>query len=258
MMVQKYDAVSLEERGKGRAQALAQRLGFPPERLVGKRFLEVGCGFGEHCAALREAYRADVVGIDPWPRIDDGPYAGADFFVREDVTNDSVLTLGTFDFIVSYDVLEHVEAPKAALANIAKLLKPKGRAFLKYNLYRGKNASHIVHLTNLPWGQLLHTPDEMESLFGHRPAWVNKLTYAHYRQYLLELDFKIEAEGYVWAPIPEDFLRTHWEKLKAYPRDDLDRDFMLVRLRKTVENDGAASQRLARRVRRAKRRNIAR
>lgn len=229
---QQYDKQSLIDRGIGRAQALPSRLGVEPEALRGKRILEIGCGFGEHCAAAREMFRAEVVGIDPWPRIDDGPFAGGDFFVQEDITAPSVRTLGEFDFIASYDVFEHVEQPEKGIENVARLLRPGGVAFLKYNLYRGRSATHIVHRTNAPWAQLLLSPEEIEARYGIAPAWVNKLTYAHYLHYFARAGLSVEGEGYVWARIPDDFLQTHWEKLKAYPRDELDRDFMRVRLAK--------------------------
>ena len=35
--------------------------------------------------------------------------------------------MSSFDCVVSYDVLEHVEDPRRALSEIARVLKPAGR-----------------------------------------------------------------------------------------------------------------------------------
>lgn len=48
---QRYDAAFLEERGRGRAKAAPSRLAISPDRLLGERFLKVGCGYDE---ALRK------------------------------------------------------------------------------------------------------------------------------------------------------------------------------------------------------------
>jgi SAM-dependent methyltransferase len=56
----------------------------------------------------------------------------------------------SFDAVISYDVLEHVVDPFGALAEIARVLKPGGRAWLVLPTYRGARSSHLDYLTRIP------------------------------------------------------------------------------------------------------------
>jgi SAM-dependent methyltransferase len=65
----------------------------------------------------------------------------------------------SFDAVVSFDVLEHVEDPGAALAEIARVLSPKGRAWLVFPTYLGARSSHLDYLTRLPALHRIFHPD---------------------------------------------------------------------------------------------------
>ena len=80
------------------------------------RVLEVGCGQGELATALAvEGY--DVLGIDPA-----APYG--DLFRR--ITLDDVEEDERFDGVVASHVLHHIRDLDAAVAKIARLLRPGG------------------------------------------------------------------------------------------------------------------------------------
>jgi SAM-dependent methyltransferase len=236
MMARKprYDAESLRKRGYGRALQLPRRLRLKPEDLQGKRILEVGCGFGEHTAAVAEIYGAEAVGIDPWPRFLDGPYADRSNFLTADILDPGITRLGQFDVIASYDVLEHVVEPHIAIEHIAKMLALGGRAFLKFNLHRGASASHVVHLIDFPWCHLILTAEQIEDLVwarhGYRrgPSWVNRATYAHYLEWFTVNGLKAEAVWYDRFPMSEDFHQNHAKELSGVPRYELERNFMLA------------------------------
>lgn len=231
----------LARRGVGRASQLARRLGVEEHALGGASILEVGCGYGEQCAALEDIFGAKVVGIDPWPRSYSGPYRNRTFYKQADVTADSVRELGRFDFVCSYDVMEHIEAPRRALENIFELLKPGGRAYLKYNLHRGASASHLMKYLNFPWIHLIHDEQTIRGMMKDKvgyekgPAWVNRLTYAHYLHYLDEIGFMRLKTWYDIVSVPKDFMDEHRKKLKAYPKEDLERNFMHVVLERPKE-----------------------
>ena len=237
---QKYDHDTLKTRGEGRAKWFAGRLELSDETLRGARILEIGCGYGEFCAALEDVYHAEAVGVDPWPRINQGPYAGRSFHKQIDITAEAALGLGLFDYAASFDVLEHVEDPKLALQNLFLLLKPGGRAFLKYNLHRGASAAHLVHLTNVPWCHLVMSDSAIEDLIEaktgerRRPAWVNKATYAHYILWLNEIGFQTTKHWYVRQKMDREFFEKHRDILIRYPKDDLEKNFMCVILDKPM------------------------
>lgn len=229
----------LARRGEGRARELARRLDVTPEQLSQASVLEVGCGYGEQCAALQDIYQARVVGIDPWPRIKQGPYAARDFYRNEDITaQDISKKMGPFDYICSYDVFEHIDKPRAALESVFSLLAPGGKAYLKYNLHRGASASHLMKYLDFPWVHLIHSEEEIRAMMRDKtgqdkgPAWVNRLTYAHYLQYFDEIGFKVLKVWYSRVKMPKDFYALHRDKLKCYPMEDLERNFMHATLQR--------------------------
>jgi SAM-dependent methyltransferase len=227
-----------ERRAKGlkRASLLASRLGVKPEMLRGKRLLEIGCGYGADSVNVEEVYGANVIGIDPWPRWKRGPNRKRDIFHAVDIADPAVLNLGQFDYAFSQAVFEHVERPRVGLQNLFKLLKPGGRAFLKYNLYLGCSSSHLVKYIGLPWVQLTHSDAEVRALMLEKTGreqsceFVNRASYAHYLRWFDDIGFKLLNCSYDVIKMSDEFYKQHYEKLKFYDRTDLETDFMLVLL----------------------------
>lgn len=94
------------------------------EQINGLRVLEIGCGNG---FILKELTKrgAICVGLEPGPQINDanaieGIQLINDFFPSEKIT-------GEFDFILHFNVLEHLENPVDVLIEQAKILKPEGK-----------------------------------------------------------------------------------------------------------------------------------
>lgn len=232
----KYDLASLQQRGVGRAKELPRRLGVAAEDLQKRRILEVGCGNGETTVAVREMYNADVIGVEPFPRFQSRPWAKDPIFVKADIVD--VVDIKPVDFVHSYTVWEHIERPKEALKSVFNLLKPGGRAYLAYNLYRGATASHLAKYIDIPWVHLLYTDAEIRQMMitqhglDRGPSWVNKLTWAHYLAYFKEIGFETLKTWYTSHRMDSDFYRKHEDKLKAYPMEDLERNFMHVTIEK--------------------------
>jgi SAM-dependent methyltransferase len=101
---------------------------------LGRRVLDVGAGIGTFTALAVEA-GASVVALEP-----DGPFArhlrerfaDADVHVREADVRGADLDeqLGTFDSIICFNVLEHVDDDVATLARFRDLLAPGGHLLL--------------------------------------------------------------------------------------------------------------------------------
>jgi SAM-dependent methyltransferase len=98
----------------------------------GDRVLDLGCGRGEHTIQLAQA-GFDVVGADPDPALLE--------ILRHNTVKANVLCEawlldvqggvpepGKFDAVVCTEVLEHVPDYRRALAEIARALRPDGRA----------------------------------------------------------------------------------------------------------------------------------
>ncbi|TDI29994.1 MAG: glycosyltransferase [Acidobacteria bacterium] len=103
--------------------------------LQGRRLLDIGCGLG---TLLLEAGRhgASALGIEPDPRSlvlsrhrlarEGGPAVGVVAAVGESLP----LADASCDVVTCCSVLEHVEDPRAVLAEVARVLKPGGWLYL--------------------------------------------------------------------------------------------------------------------------------
>ena len=116
--------------------------GYARSRIRAGRVLDLGCGTGYGTAELHGA-GATVVGID---RIAPDPAnrAGA-LFARADLRG-LPLQERSFDLVVSFQVIEHLEDPTAYLDAIAQLMRPDGLAILttpNLLLSDGVNPYHV-------------------------------------------------------------------------------------------------------------------
>lgn len=89
---------------------------------------DVGCGAGQWLALMRTAYPDSKLYRF---EIDRETASIAAEFCRGDIHFGNFLnnswSSNSFDFITFWDVLEHVENPKAIMQEVARLLKPNGR-----------------------------------------------------------------------------------------------------------------------------------
>jgi cyclopropane fatty-acyl-phospholipid synthase-like methyltransferase len=223
-----YDPAAVADFGSRLAASLSKR--FP---VAGKRVLEIGCGRGEVARALAAEHGCEVCGLDikQYPEWKTESQGRVTLRVL-DISRQDSAELGQFDFIYSSAVWEHMEHPFAALAAVKQLLAPGGRFYLYANLYRGQVASHRYRDVFFPWPHLLFSDEvwvEFYRSLGQTPrppAWVNKLTAAHYLMYLDLLGLKAEKVWYDIRKIDEEFYTRFEDVLGRYPRFDLERDFI--------------------------------
>lgn len=101
-------------------------------RYVGgkKRILDAGCGTGFGTLQFTGADDNDVIGID----LDRGLVTFANSYIPGvRFYCDDILQfggMGTFDTVLLIEVLEHIPDWKAALRNVAKILKPGGELIM--------------------------------------------------------------------------------------------------------------------------------
>jgi ubiquinone/menaquinone biosynthesis C-methylase UbiE len=134
----------------------------------GLRVLEVGCGQGHLTTRLAER-GVDIVGIDANPKA--AEVSGSDrvrFMHAEDLDfGDS-----EFDAIVSVHAIEHIPPLEEAVSEMARVLKPGGRALFIYP------AEPIQGLYAIPTSVILHgTPFKAREVHCHKltPAKVQSL-----------------------------------------------------------------------------------
>ena len=127
------------------------------ERLNGLRVLDLGCGYGGRTVYYAsECGAAEVVGIEPFAAMVERGAELADELgaanVRFQVGRAEELPLpdASFDAVVSFDVIEHVDDPRIAFEEIRRVLRPGGHGWLVFPTYRGARASHLDFITRIP------------------------------------------------------------------------------------------------------------
>jgi SAM-dependent methyltransferase len=204
--------------------------------------VEIGSANGWLAAALPKRNGArSVVGVDIRPFVGWQTHADPRVrFVAGDITEDEgLLERESADAVVSLAVLEHVTRPLQMLEAIHAVLRADGTAWLYFNLYRGRNASHVYRDVHFPWPHLLFEDEVCTAFYREHHArdltfsWVNKLTLAEYVLACVEIGFEIRTLELDRVPIDPDFYLRFEEKLGRYPALDLETTFLTVILDKT-------------------------
>lgn len=229
-----YDEEAMAGRARDRMTWVDKAIG-----IRGKRVLEFGCGGGFEVWLLAHHFDAEAWGVDiaeraAWKTLADD----RTHLVLADLAVDRPFPADHFDRVFSFYVFEHVNHPYAALAEIFRILKPRGRAWIAANLHRGPLASHRYKQVNFPFPHLLFTDDVFREFYRRQglpemeAAWVNRLTWAEYEDHFARIGFRVRQATFRETPLDEAFYARFESVLGRYPRTDLQRDFFQVILEK--------------------------
>lgn len=129
------------------------------------RVLEIGCGQGHLTRALAER-GMDIVGIDANPQ---APEVAQTERVRHMNAESLQFDDDAFDYVVSVHAIEHIPDLDKALTEMARVLRPGGKAVLIYP------AEPIMGLYAIPTSIILHgTPFKAREVHCHK-LWPAKL-----------------------------------------------------------------------------------
>jgi len=134
-------------------------------REPGGRFLDFGCGSGGFLDAMpdHEGIGFEVAADVPNGVMRNGRIVTGD--ILADSLADVGLTPASFDFIVAWDVLEHLAEPEQQMRRLRSLLKPGGRLYLTLP----NSASLVARLSGEKWNMLL-----LEHLWYFDPATLTR------------------------------------------------------------------------------------
>lgn len=105
------------------------------------RILEIGCGTGANLAMLRQQGQLCAMEYDAQAR-DIANALALCPVLAGGLPQPVPFADGTFDLVCLLDVLEHIEDDVAALARVARLLKPGGRVLLTVPAYQWLWSAH--------------------------------------------------------------------------------------------------------------------
>ena len=106
------------------------RYAFAARFAAGRQILDVACGAGYGTAALRAAGARSVVGVDN--SLEACQFAATEFSVNVQVADAQKLPFadGTFDLIVSFETIEHLDRPLQFLDECRRVLSRDGTLVL--------------------------------------------------------------------------------------------------------------------------------
>jgi SAM-dependent methyltransferase len=134
-----------------------------PDELAGQRLLDVGCGYGGRTVYYGEC-GATVHGIEIYDETVRRCEAlarrkGSDATFSMAFAEELPFDDGSFDVVLSYDVLEHVDDPARAIAEMTRVLRPGGTFLAVFPTYKGARSAHLDYLTRVPALHRIFDPD---------------------------------------------------------------------------------------------------
>ena len=120
--------------------ALIERKVRPPK---GARILEIGCGTGHNLGMLGQFGHVDAIELDDAARQVASARLGREVLEAR-LPELKAVPESSYDMVALLDVLEHVEEDRAALASIARRLKPGGAILITVPAFQWMWSAHDV------------------------------------------------------------------------------------------------------------------
>ncbi len=129
--------------------------------MVSGRVLEIGTGSGYGISEIAP-YADEFITVDKTePAAGTIPEGGNVVFRKMNVPPLSGIASGSMDYVISFQVIEHIRDDFAAVAEMHRVLKPGGKLIIS-------TPNREMSLTRNPWHVREYTADEFKGLLGSR------------------------------------------------------------------------------------------
>lgn len=186
-----YDPASLEKRARRRVVQAFNSAGYrevPGE--AAPVVLEIGCGRAENARFVMECGAKHYIGIDPDTSLARGAQQRQpDIEVVGGTAERLPFSSGSIDFVVSFNVLEHVPEPRAALEEITRVLRPGGTFFTVFGPpFNAPAGPHLTRFIDLPYLHHLFSEHVVGEFTGRENPYftVNRRSLSYYREVFLK------------------------------------------------------------------------
>ena len=157
------DRIDIESCSRRNAEDHIERYVFARKFVKGKKVLDIACGTGYGTQMMLEA-GADVLGVDiSEDVIAENKQKYGDHFMVGDIVD---FSHDTFDIIVCFETIEHVDDFRMALMNLHKLLKPCGTLIISSPNRR--ITEPLIGKPTVDFHVREFTPDELKRELTHR------------------------------------------------------------------------------------------
>lgn len=174
-------------------------------QLVGEsqKILDVACGAGYGSFMISQAALGEVVGVDidseavEWAQSAYGSESSKLQFMTMD-GNDMTFSRNSFDFITSFETLEHVETPGRFLDEVVRVLKPEGTFIVSVPDRLTNSDAGISNHFHYSEMDLQEFRAQLESRFEDCSYWVQTL-------FPCNPNPSSDARGFISSYIPSYF-----------------------------------------------------
>jgi 2-polyprenyl-3-methyl-5-hydroxy-6-metoxy-1,4-benzoquinol methylase len=199
---------SNEEACKNRAKNIIEMV--VEQDLKDKKVLDFGCGDGFVTAELLKQGASKVVGYD----IKAHKFWGSHQDIK--LTTDWQEVKEPFDFILIYDVLDHVFGvhPSKILTDLKTLLAPNGVIVLRCHPWVSRHATHLYTQINKAFIHFIFSNKQLKEQ-GYNQTPTRKIVHPlmTYKKWFDIADLKVIKEDKITEPVEDYFLNN--ELLKA-------------------------------------------
>lgn len=193
------------------------------------RVLEVGSGLGTRCLLGNAIFGAEFVGLEPCANTYSNLKDAISVFREANghLTYESIYSAGentgldneSFDHVVSFEVIEHVQSPIDVITEMFRVLKPSGKIFISScnydSIYEGHYRSLFIPIANKRFQKAYFT------LINRNAAFIDEINLITKNQIYTCL----KISGFENIKFHYEYAITHFERLNVQYPDGINTNF---------------------------------